>query len=195
MSSVYKKLPSRLACSTLVGSRNFERQRSVAKGGDRGTEGAGIRSTWEDLLHKIDVVRQQSPDTHPLLMKYDVSIAGDIPLHEASRLAKELLDHAQKGIQLTFFKRLLKPERCKFQEKITANSQPPSDLEHFKAVQIAIQLQQGRLRLKEKWQRHMTQGGSPPTDELGDSPEGMAFQFMYRINRYLFVPDERMPPQ
>ncbi len=61
-------------------------------------------------------------------MKYDVSIAGDIPLDEASRLAKELLDHAQKGIRLTFFKRVLKPERCKFQEKITAIVSPPATL-------------------------------------------------------------------
>lgn len=152
---------------------------------EAGIEGGGIRRTWDDLLHEIEIVRQQFLDAQPLLMQYDVNIAGDVPLDEASRLAGELLDHAQKGSKLTFFQRILKPERRKFQEKITVNNQPPTEPDQFKAVHMAILLRQARLRLIDQWQRLMTQAGGPAASELGERPEEVASQFTYRINRYL----------
>ncbi len=152
---------------------------------EAGLEGGGFQKTWEDLLHEMDWIHHQFVEAQPILMKYTVNIEYDGPIEQSARLAKELLLHAQKGMKLTFFKRLLKPEWSNFLEKISVNNQPPTKPEHFEAIRTVLDLQYARLRLKETWDRHMTQSGGPSTEELGDRPEETALQFAYRINRYL----------
>ncbi|PSR26918.1 MAG: hypothetical protein C7B43_12855 [Sulfobacillus benefaciens] len=163
---------------------------------EAGLEGWGLRTTWENFLHEIDAVHHQFVDAQPLLMQYDVHIDNDILLDQSSRVATELLKYAQRGAKLTFFNRLLKPEWRRFQEKVTVNNHPPSEPEHFEAIQLTIELQHSRLRLKERWHRHITLAGGPPADALGDRPEEAAFQFTYRITRYLnWFRDEWTPLQ
>jgi very-short-patch-repair endonuclease len=150
-----------------------------------GQRGGAHRVPWDSLLRLIAEVSREAANAQETLLRYGPTLATEIPLEEAERVADEIWRHLEAGGSLGAVTLLVHPAWRRLIRAARIGHKEPQLPEHFEALRILSRLQQRRQELVARWQRQIVPFGVAPLGVGGDVPERVAEQWAEHIRECL----------
>jgi hypothetical protein len=159
---------------------------------DAGRLGGPHREPWDDLLAMIANAVRLAADAKFHLMKHDPRPPTAPVLADQKRIASEILRHVEGGGKLGRFVLLIRRTWKTWIERASVGGQRPHLPEHFRALEVVIDLTLCRNALIARWDRQMVAFGAPRLNP--DKPEATADQFTRLIRDCLGWYDREWRP-
>ena len=153
-----------------------------------GHAGGIRRQAWDDLIAKIERTEALANQNYTSQLTYNPIILHSYAQNGLDKLLKindEIIDHLTRGGNINGITLFMHKEWKTFIDSTQVRGRPPEILEHFKALQMSLQLFAAREDLAERWQRQMTILGGPDRQTLGAEPERICKQFVYPLRQCL----------
>ncbi len=152
------------------------------------------RETWETLLTMINTVLDAADTAQETILRYDPSLAKDIPLEEQRETVEEIINHLKLSGKLGSLTLFTRPSWKRFIKETGAPTRKPQLTGHFQALLSLIRLQISRHALAGRWDRQVAEFGAPNSDKFGEEVEKGCSQFSEEISRCLKWYDDVFKP-
>jgi very-short-patch-repair endonuclease len=152
------------------------------------------RAPWEELLHKINEVVQVAGEYRALMLQYGPQASAKTPPEQQIKIIEEIIAHLAGGGNLGKLSLLFRTEWKAIISETRVEEQPPSTLEHFKALRAATHLEHLRHRLIQRWDRQLVPLGAPSAQTFGSAPEEACAQFAAQIKALLLWHERNWQP-
>jgi len=149
-----------------------------------GMQGGTQRQVWENFISRIRTACQLS-SKHVLNLHQKATITNQISLIKQSEIVSEIISHLEDGGKIGTIQLVTKSDWRKFIKTSSVAAGRPSHVEHFKALQISINLDIFRDELSQIWDHLITQKGGVSFHSLGSEPEQAAHALIAETGRYL----------
>jgi very-short-patch-repair endonuclease/uncharacterized protein YoxC len=145
-----------------------------------GRDGEVASKTWESLAQKIESTWNEIQECHAQVMEYGPVVNDPRPPAQVIPLLDEIIRHHEAGGGFGFLTKMTKGRWYEFQKKAQIGSRELSleSLPELQATRGLLRITQLRSELLERWERQMSTKGAPQTDEMGETPENVAKQFV-----------------
>lgn len=159
-----------------------------------GREGKLQQQVWEELISKVEQVNELALQNNSSLYEYNPVIPEDCLPERREVALQEILNHLIKGKKLNTITLLTHKDWKTLIQKARVNDQPPTQKEHFVALQSLVGLQKARKELVARWQRQIVPLGAHDVMALGQKPELICYQYVPQLRECLeWYPSRWLP--
>ena len=150
-----------------------------------GQEGGMRRQIWEELIVKIEYTHTLALQTTSLLLEYDPFIPDDCLPGQIEKVLQDMFAYLEKGRTLNGITLMMHADWKTVAAKTQVQGRAPTAKEHIQALLAQVTLKRARKDLVGRWQRQITPLGAHDAVALGQYPEQICHQYVYRLQQCL----------
>ncbi|MEI9948322.1 MAG: AAA domain-containing protein [Pseudomonadota bacterium] len=149
--------------------------------GFAGYRGGDALTAWSDLLGLADELGIEATKCQSTLFEHGPELPPGMPAERAEQILDQILGHLESGGALTKTKLFFNQGWSEFIAAARVSTKAPVLPEHFRALQVLLNLERRRERLRGRWDRQIASLGAPTAGTLGADIERAAKQHIDRI--------------
>ncbi len=150
-----------------------------------GRTGGGDEQIWRQLGAQVKQAAQTWQQAQPLLLEHDPTLDASLPRQALAEQLAQIRAHVEQGGNTSGLSMLFRSGWRTALGGCRVRGQTPTTAAHFAALSAAVEVEQARAVLAERWARQAEPAGLPPFNSLPDPPEPTLGDYVQQFERLL----------
>jgi very-short-patch-repair endonuclease len=150
-----------------------------------GRTGGGDEQIWRQLGAQVKQAAQTWQQAQPLLLEHDPTLDASLPRPALAEQLAQIRAHVEQGGNTSGLSMLFRSGWRSALGGCRVRGQTPTTAAHFAALSAAVEVEQARAVLAERWARQAEPAGLPPFKSLPDPPEPTLGDYVQQFERLL----------